>query len=356
MSIHSESHPRRLRAVTRRMVALVALAIAVLFALPAIAGTLHTTDDAGVLTQSQLATVRSRAQGYDFDVRLITSSSYTSKSDLGGYVHRFVTEPNIVVIGLDPVHRHVSVHFGTGTRIADSEFSAIESAGVASFKDGDWAGGVVAILDRAEKAVGTGGGQRTSAVGTSASTSPSTGSSGLGGFFWIIVIAAGAGILFWVVSRRRSSGPQPMGGYGGPPVGGYGGPPVGGYGGPPVGGYGGPPVGPSYGGGGSGLGTNIAAAGLGGLVGYELGKEVGEGHHHRYEDGDVGPRLHEGRGGEEPPREWNGGGDSAEPGNYDAGGASGGWDDSSGGGSSDGDGGGDSGGGDSGGGGGDADF
>jgi hypothetical protein len=333
MSIHS---------VTRRLVALVALAFAVLFALPASAGTLHTTDDAGVFTPSQLATLRSRAQGDDFDVRLITSSSYASKSDLGGYVHRFVTEPNIVVIGLDPTHHHVSVHFGTGTRIADSEFKAVESAGVASFKDSDWAGGVVAILDRAEKAVGTGGGQRTAPAGTNPGTSSSTGTSGFGGFFWIILLLGGVGLLFWIVSRRRASGPPAMGGYGGPPIGGYGG-------GPPVGGYGGPPVGPSYGGGGSGIGSNIASAGLGGLVGYELGKEVGEGHHHHYDDEE--PRRHEGRG-EEPPREWSGGGDSAEPGNYDAGGASGGWDDSSGGGSGD-DSGGDSGGG---GGGGDADF
>lgn len=352
--MQTESQPRRHRAVTRRILAVVALAFAVLFALPASAGTLHTSDEAGVFTPAQLATVRSRAQGCDFDVRLITTSSYASKSDLGGYVHRFVTEPNIVVIGLDPVHRHVSVHFGTGTRIADSEFQPIESAGLASFKDSDWAGGVVAILDRAEKSVGTGGGRRAAGAPatqpSTGSTQPSTGGSGFGGLFWFVVIAGGIGLLVWVMARRRPAGP--VGGYG-PPVGGYG-PPVGGYG-PPVGGGYGPPMGggygPSYGSGGSGIGTNIAAAGLGGLVGYELGKEVGERHHERYEE-DRGPRFDEGRRGEEPPPDWSGGGDSAQPGNYDAGGASGGWDDSS---SSDSDDGG-GGGGDGGGGGGDADF
>ncbi len=227
MNKPSERH----RAVTRRVVALIALAIAVLFALPASAGTLHTSDDAGVLTPSQLATVGSRTQGYDFDVRLVTSSSYASKSDLGAYVHRFVTAPNLVVIGLDPVHRHVSVHFGTGTRIADSEFKTIESAGVDSFKGSDWAGGVVAILDRAEKAVGTGGGQRVAPVGT-AGTAPASG--GGFSFFWIIAIVGVIGLLFWIVSRRRGAG-SPVGGYGGPPVGGCGGPPVGGYGGCPAG-------------------------------------------------------------------------------------------------------------------------
>jgi hypothetical protein len=324
MSTPIERH----RAVLRRIVALVALAVAVLFALPASAGALHTTDDAGVLTPSQLAAVRSRAQGCDFDVRLITSSSYASKSDLGSYVHRFVTEPNLVVIGLDPVHRHVSVHFGTGTRIPDSEFAAIESAGVASFKDSDWAGGVVAILDRAEKAVGAGGGRRAPAAGVEPS-------SGGGGFSWIVIacVVGGLGLVIWLVARRRSSAP---------PGGGYGGPPVGGYGGPPVGGYGMPPTGPSYGGG-SGLGGNIASAGLGGLVGYEIGKEVAESHHRRNEDEEGPPRRYE----REDEGRGDAGGDSGAPGNYDAGGASGGWDDAGGGGGGDGGGGG---------GGGDADF
>jgi hypothetical protein len=336
-------HPKRHRAVTRRILALVVLAFAALFALPASAGALHTTDDAGVFTPAQLATVRSRAQSYDFDVRLITNSSYASKSDLGNYLHRLVTEPNIVVLGLDPVHHHVSVHFGTGTRIADSEFKTIESAGFAQFKDSDWTGGVIATLDRAERAVGTGGGRRSTTSASPLSTrggEPSSGSGGFGVVLGIVIIAGILGLLFWAVARRRTYGGPPAAGYG-PPVGGYG-PPVGGYG-PPVAGYG--PPGPSYGGGGgSGIGSNIASAGLGGLVGYEIGKEVGEGHHHRYDDEDRAPRRHERD--DDPPPQWSGGGDSAEPGNYDAGGASGGWDDSSGGGSSDG----------GGGGGGDADF
>ena len=348
------NRPDRPRAAVRRLVALVALAISVLFALPASAGALHTTDDAGLFTPSQLATVRSRAQTYDFDVRLITSSSYASKSDLGNYVHRFVTEPNLVVIGLDPVHHHVSVHFGTGTRIADGDFKAIESAGAASFKDADWAGGVVAILDRAERSVGSGGQRRAAPTGVDPSSGDrraapiQSGDRGGGGsLFWILAIVGVVGLLFWMVARRRANGPSQGGGYG-PPAGGFGGgggPPMGGFGGGQPGfgggGYGAPPQG------GSGIGGKIVSAGLGGLVGYEIGKEVAEGHHHRYDDDDDrAPRFHE-SGGE--PRDYNAGGDSAEPGNYDAGGASGDFDDSSSGGGSSDDGGG-------GGGGGDADF
>jgi hypothetical protein len=231
------------------------------------------------------------------------------------------------------------VHFGTGTGIPDREFKAIESAGVPHFKDADWTGGVLAILDRADSAVGTAAPARGAPLQTSRGPSSSSGF-GFGGVFLFLVIGGGVLFVIWLVARRRSApvyGPTVVGGYG-PPVGG------GGYGPPVVGGYG-PGVGPSYGGGGSGIGTNIAAAGIGGLIGYELGKEVAGGHHHhRYDDGDGPPPGYEPEGPYEAPDR----GAEGEPGNYDAGGASGGWDDSSGGG--------DSGGGDSGGGGGDADF
>ena len=266
------------RAVVRRLVALIALAIAVVFALPASAGTLHLSDDAGTFSASQLATLRQKVDRYDFDVRLVATSSYASKSDLGGYVHHFVTEPNLVVIGLDPVHRHVSVHFGTGTGIPDSAFKAIESAGLPQFKDADWTGGVTAILDRAETFVEHHGAVRT----TPAHGAPSrSASSGAGGLFWILGIVGVVGFLIWLVARRRASGPPAGGGYG-PPAGGYG-PPVGG-GGPPMGGFGGygPPAGgygPS-GSTGSRIGAGLVGAGIGGLVGYEIGKEVAE-HHHR---------------------------------------------------------------------------
>ena len=101
----------------------------------------------------------------------------------------------------------------------------------------------------------------------------------------------------------------------------------------PQGGY--PPAGYGQGG---GIGRNIAAAGLGGLVGYELGKMAGEHDEHRGVE-------HESAG-------MFGGGDTDER-SPDAGGASGGWDDSGSSGDSDW-GGGDSGGGDWGGGGGDS--
>jgi hypothetical protein len=194
---------RRHRAVIRRLVALIALAIAVVFALPASAGTLHTSDDAGVFSASQLTAIRKKVDAYDFDVRLATTSSYASKSELGDYVHHFVTEPNIVVIGLDPVHHHVSVHFGTGTGIPDSAFKSIESAGMSSFKDRDWTGGVTAILDRAESSV-----DHVVVRTVPGRAAPVRTSSGGGfGLLGLLVIFGFIGFVIWLVVRRRPSGP-----------------------------------------------------------------------------------------------------------------------------------------------------
>ena len=55
--------PSRRRAVTRRFLALIALAISLVFALPASAGTLHVSDDAGVFNANPgLTLVRSTNQ------------------------------------------------------------------------------------------------------------------------------------------------------------------------------------------------------------------------------------------------------------------------------------------------------
>lgn len=330
--------PRAARSprVVRGLLAILATLVALLFALPASAGSLHTTDDADVLSSSDLGAIRKHVNDADFDVRLITTTSYASKSDLGNYIHRFVTEPNIVVIGVDPTHRHVTVHFGTGTRIADTEFKSVEQAGLSYFKESDWKGGVIAIVDRAEKAVGTGSsggytGSKGSYGGYTGTPAPSSHKSSGISFFsvlmWVVGFIFLISILGWIFGRRSST-TYVSGGYGG---GGYGGPPAG------YGGYGGPPPGPYYGGGGSSMGSNIASAGIGGLIGYEIGKEVGE-HHRREYDGYGGYGQYGGGGGYAPQQQqFNGGGDSGQAGNYDAGGASGGWDDSSGGSSGGGD-------------------
>ena len=304
----------------------------------AFAGSLQVRDTASVLSSDDRSQIESAVGRYPFDVRVLTSTTYADQAGFSRYVGSQVNAPNEVVVGIDPVHHHTQVHFGTGSRIAQSDWVAIERAGNSQFHDSRWAAGVIAILDQASIAAGSG-----------ASSSPSGSSSSSGGHGWAIggvlmllfVIAIPVIIIIAIVSVIRrftggSSGPS----YGGPGYGGngpgYGGGGPGYNGGP---GYGG--GGPGYGGGGGmgPVGGGLIGAGLGGVAGYELGKMEGE-RENRHESG--------GGGFFDSGSSNN---DSGGSSNYDAGGGGSSWDsgggggDSGGGGDDSGGGGGDSGGG-----------
>lgn len=195
---------------------------------PAHAGTLQVRDTAAILTVANRTQLEAAAARAPFDVRVLTSSAYADQAGFSRYVGGQVNEANEVVVGVDPVHHHTQVHFGTGSRIAPSEWTAIERAGNGAFRDARWAPGIVAILDQATTAVGTG----------PTTAAPASSGSGLaiGGIVVLLLVIAVPVLLILAVVAfiRRAT----RGSLGGP---GYAGP---GYGGP---GYGGP--GPGYGGG-----------------------------------------------------------------------------------------------------------
>jgi uncharacterized membrane protein YgcG len=270
---------------------------------PAYAGTLQVRDEAHLLSAGDVHKVQSVVSGAPFDARLVVTSEYPQALDLGRMVGSLVTEPNIVVVGLDPEHRHVQVHFGNGSHISRASWPAIESAGNDAFRHSDWAGGVAVIFRAASAAVAdVPGGRATDAARPSL----------FGPVLLLMLVAGAIGIAVHFARKRAMYGSS----YGGGP--GYGPRPYppGAY--PP--GY---PMGPPQGGMGP-LGGGLIGAGLGGLAGYELGKLEGE------------------REGRDRDR---GGGASAPDENFDEGGGGGSsWDDGGGGGGFDG-GGGDSGGG-----------
>jgi uncharacterized membrane protein YgcG len=270
----------------------------------AYAGTLQVRDEAHTLSAGDIQRLRSIVGGTPFDARLVVTTEYPQAQDLSRLVGSLVTEPDMVVAGLDPEHRHVQVHFGNGSHIPRGAWPAIEAAGNDAFRHGDWAGGAAAIFRAASGAV-------TSAPDDGRSTEVARPS--LFGPVLLLVIVAGAiGIAVHFARRRAMYGSYGAQGYGPGPY------PPGGY--PP--GY---PMGPPQGGMGP-VGGGLIGAGLGGLAGYELGKLEGE-REGRDRDPGVG-----------------GGGASAPDDNFDAGGGGSSWDDGGGGGGFDG-GGGDSGGG-----------
>jgi hypothetical protein len=288
----------------------------ILFAPAASAGSLGVRDDTHELGPAQLQRVRDVLAQAPFDGRLVVTTAYPDAQELSKYVGSLVTAPNLVVVGLDPEHRHVQVHFGTGSGVPRSDWPGIERAGNDAFRRADWAGGVGAIFEAAaQSASGSAGLQAPRAQpGPVVAERPSVFGPG------VVVLLVAAVVIggLYLASRRRSA----YGGYGEPPYG-------------PGAGYGpGPGYGPGYPppGGMGPLGGGLIGAGLGGLAGYELGKAEGEREERVREREDAGWD----RG-----NDWGGGG-SASGDDYDAGGGGSSWDD--------GGGGGDGGGGDSGGG------
>jgi hypothetical protein len=257
---------------------------AVTFSLPARAGALQIRDTEHVLSADAAARLRQTVTSAPFDGRFVVTSEYPDTQDLSRYVGSLVTEPNVVVVGLDPQHRHVQVHFGNGDRVPRSEWPAIERAGNDAFHRSDWAGGAAAIFQAASRAAVSAAGQ---AAAPNAQASPSLFGPGL----LLLLLVGGLGIALYLARRRSAYGSRGGPGYGVSP------PYPQGYPMPPQSG-----VGP--------LGGGIIGAGLGGLAGYELGK-------------------YEGERGREPDDRAGFGNDRG--GNFDAGGGGSSWDDGSGG-------------------------
>jgi hypothetical protein len=281
------------------LVTLALLFAAVIPARQAYAGSLHIRDEAHVLSADDAARLRSVVVAAPFDARLVVTSEYPDAQDLSRYVGSLVNEPNEVVVGLDPQHHHVQVHFGTGSRVPRSEWAATEKAGNEAFRRGDWEGGAAAIFRAASLAVASPTADATPADGVAR---PSL----IGPGLLLLIVAGAIGLAVYFARRRSAYGPPGDPRYGAPPFSGPGYPPQGGGMGP--------------------LGGGLIGAGLGGLAGYELGKLEGEREGHQRE-----PLADRGNEGADP------------GGNFDEGGGGSSWDN---------DGGGDFGGGGDGGGGG----
>jgi hypothetical protein len=253
-----------------------ALAGALLVAtVDASAGQLQLRDEAHLFGAADTARLKATVAQSPFDARVVTTTNYADQAAFSRYVDTLVSEPDMVVVGIDPDHHHVQVHFGTGSRIPHAAWSSIERAGNDAFHQGQWEQGSEAILRAAANNATSGGGVSS----PTASAPAGQGTSFMGPLVLLLIIAGVIGAVVWL-ARRRSANPGASFGTG--PYAGGGAP----YGGPP-----GPYYGPGAPQGGMGpLGGGLMGAGLGGLAGYELGKMEGEREEQRRDEGFGGGR------------------------------------------------------------------
>lgn len=289
----------------------------------ALAGTLQIRDESALLAPMEQSQLRASALAYPFDVRVVTTSAMPSRAAFDQYVRAQVTAPNMVVVGIDPVHRVTSVHFGLGTRIAPAYYRAIEDAGDPFFRAGDWRGGIDAIMSRAATFVGTapaygpGSGYARSVRVRSVSAEPEAQHGSTAPLMVLGLLLLGGVVVAAIAVARRNRASMTSGASSGlyrdnaaPPFGpSYGSP--GAYG--P--GYG-SPQGPSP------LGAGLIGAGLGGLAGYAIGRAVSEHEHH----GHAGAHVDEHYTAVGPVTSADMAPSQGGYENYDAGGSTSGWD------------------------------
>src|SRR4051812_7178636 len=96
-----------------RLLALTLAALLLAAAAPAWAGTLQIRDTANVLSEADRSALRWEGAASPFDVRVLTPSDHATVAELDRYVAAQLAKPDMVVVGVDPTHRHTAVHFGT---------------------------------------------------------------------------------------------------------------------------------------------------------------------------------------------------------------------------------------------------
>jgi len=121
------------------------------------AGTLVLRDEAQILTPADAAQLKASVAQAPFDARLVTTTNYADPAGFSRFVGMMVSEPNMVVVGIDPQHHRIEVQFGTATRIPEADRPAIERAGDEAFERRAWEEGGVDVFRAATVAVSSRG-------------------------------------------------------------------------------------------------------------------------------------------------------------------------------------------------------
>jgi len=103
-------------------------------------------DTIGILRPLDRAAITATAVSSPFRVKVLFEK--TSKPEMQQQLHRCVDTPATICIGVDPVHHYTFTEFGVATQISPVDFQDVGRAGTADFRQGHWASGVMAIIER----------------------------------------------------------------------------------------------------------------------------------------------------------------------------------------------------------------
>ena len=137
----------------RKFIVFLVVLIAWLLPLAAFAGKVEFRDESALLSTPMRDSIVTRARRWSFSTRVLVSSSSATRSAFERRAMDALNTADMLVIGIDPVHRYTVVRVGLGLNLEPNTYSQIASAGNSSFKDRLWADGIGAIGDKAQSSI-----------------------------------------------------------------------------------------------------------------------------------------------------------------------------------------------------------
>ena len=117
-----------------------------------LASTVTINDQAGVLDAGR---VQADAAQLPDPILIYTTKTFTGDQDaLNQSTREQLPDQNSIAIGIDTVHRHLSIQAGTKVQLSDSQASDALSAFQSNYNGGDYTGATIAAIDSLRNALG----------------------------------------------------------------------------------------------------------------------------------------------------------------------------------------------------------
>jgi uncharacterized membrane protein YgcG len=147
------------------------------------ASTVTINDQAGVLDTGR---VQADAAQLSEPMLIYTTKTFTGDQDaLNSSTREQLSDQNAIAIGIDTVHRHLSIQAGTKVQLSDSQASDAVSAFQSNYNGGDYTGATIAAIDSLRNTLSGGSGFNI-----------------LWQVLGVIAIMLGVSVVFWVLNAR----------------------------------------------------------------------------------------------------------------------------------------------------------
>lgn len=130
----------------RRLFGAAAIAVALLCASPAFAGSVKIHDNAGILDGSAKDAVTQAAEKSPFEVHVLTVSSAPSQADFERQVSASVTGTSVLSVGIEMQHHITTVMYGGATGVPQGNGKRLGDSARPFFRAGNFGQGIAAII------------------------------------------------------------------------------------------------------------------------------------------------------------------------------------------------------------------